>query len=159
MSVNLFPWKKGVFAALTGTCLLWGSCAYAAIIENQPLNFGQWAVTNNTGIKFITVNPDSTFSSSPGLINIVVPPTHGIYRVDGLPPSTAINSINVSMIAPLSGGNQDFTLDTFQVIYDPVSNVSGEINITLGASAKTTGTGVPYDDAVYIGTLQLEINY
>jgi len=157
--VNPFLSKKGVFTALLAACLAWGFTAHAAIIENQPFTFGEWAITNNTGTKFITVNPDGTFSSSPGLINIVVAPTQGIYRVDGLPPSTAINSINVSMIAPMTGGNQDFTLDTFQIIYDPISNVSGEINITLGASAKTTGTGVPYDDAVYIGTLQLEINY
>ncbi len=157
--MNLFLWKKGVFAALIGSTLLWGSIAHAAIIENQPLNFGTWAITNNVGFKLITVNPDGSFSSSPGIINIIVAPTQGIYRVDSLPPSTAILSINATELAPLTGGNQDFTLTAFQVVHDPVTNVSGEVNITLGATARTTGTGVPYDDAVYTGTIQLEINY
>ena len=156
--MNLFSWKKGVLAALV--CSYLGAVpAYAAIIENQPLNFGTWAITNNTGIKFITVNPDGSFASSPGVVNILVPPTQGIYRVDSLPPFTAINSVTGTMLAPMSGGNQDFNLDTFQIIYDPVTNASGEINITLGVSAKTTGTGVPYDDATYNGTIQLDINY
>jgi hypothetical protein len=139
--------------------LLWTNLALAAITEIQPLDFGQWAITNNTGFKTITVNPNGSFSNSTGLVNIVRPPQQGIYRVDGLPPFTAVASVNVTMIDPMQGGNQDFTLESFQVVYDPTTNSSGEVNITLGATAKTTGTGVPYDDAVYNGTLQLDINW
>lgn len=157
--MNLFSWKKGVFTVLVGASFLWGAPARSALIEIQPLDFGEWAITNNTAINHITVNPDGSFSSSPSLINIIQPPQEGLYRVDSLPPSTAILSVNVTMIAPLTGGNQPFTMDTFQVIHDPMTNVSGEVNITLGASAKTNGSTVPYDDAVYTGTLQLEINY
>lgn len=140
-------------------CLLKSGQARAAIIEIQPLNFGQWAITNNVGFKTITINPNGSFSHSPGLFNIVIPPTHGIYRVDGLPPFTSIISVTASMLLPMTGGNQNFTLDTFQVIHDPATNSSGEMNITLGATARTTGTGVPYDDASYNGTIQFNINY
>lgn len=139
--------------------MFYASAASAAIIEIQPLNFGQWAITNNTGFKTVVVNTNGSFSSSPGLFNIVIPPTQGIYRVDSLPPFTAINSVTASMLLPMTGGNQNFTLDNFQVIYDPTTNSSGEVNITLGATARTTGTGVPYDDATYSGTIQLDINY
>ena len=135
------------------------SSAYANIIEIQPLDFGQWAITNNSGIKYITIQPDGSVTHSPELVNFNKTPQQGVYRVDGLPPSTAINAVNVNMIDPLQGGNQVFTMNNFQVVYDPVSNISGEINITLGATARTTGTGVPYDDAVYNGTLQLDIYY
>jgi hypothetical protein len=158
-SLNSFSWKRNALACLLGLGLLCGSAAHAAITEIQPLNFGQWAITNNTGFKVITVNPNGSFSNSPGLFNIVFTPTQGIYRVDSLPPFTTINSVNATMLVPMTGGNQNFTLDTFQVIHDPSTNASGEVNITLGATARTTGTGVPYDDATYTGTIQLEINY
>lgn len=157
--MNSFSWKKSLCAAVSCAILSWANPASAAITEIQPLDFGEWAVTNNTGFKTIVVNPNGSFSSSPGLINIIHPPQQGIYRVDGLPPFTAVNSVNVSMLTPLQGGNQPFTMESFQVIYDPTTNASGEVNITLGATAKTTGTGVPYDDAVYNGTLQLDINW
>lgn len=138
---------------------VFASQAKAAIIEIQPLNFGQWAITNNTGFKTIVVNTNGSFSNSPGLFNIVVPPTQGIYRVDGLPAFTSINSVTASMLLPMTGGNQPFTLENFQIVHDPATNSSGEINITLGATAKTSGTGVAYDDASYTGTIQFDINY
>lgn len=157
--MNSFSCLKSFCALVLCAGLVWSSAARSAITEIQPLDFGQWAITNNTGFKTITVNPNGSFSNSPGLVNIVRPPQQGVYRVDGLPPFTAVASVNVTMIDPMHGGNQVFTLESFQVVYDPTTNSSGEVNITLGATAKTTGTGVPYDDAVYNGTLQLDINW
>lgn len=157
--LSVFSRKTSLLAVLFLCGAISPSATRAAIIENQPLNFGVWAITTNTGTKFITVNTNGSFSSSAGLVNISTPPTQGIYTVDTLPPFTAINSVTASMLLPMTGGNQPFTLDTFQIIYDPTTNASGEISITLGASAKTTGSSVPYDDAVYSGTIQLDINY
>lgn len=157
--LNVFSRKKSLLAFVIACGVFYTSAASAAIIEIQPLNFGQWAITTNTGFKTITVNTNGSFSSSPGLINIVQPPSQGVYRVDSLPPFTSINSVNATMLLPMTGGNQNFTLEDFQIIHDPATNSSGEVNITLGATAKTTGTGVPYDDATYTGTIQFDINY
>ena len=157
--MNIFSRKKSFFfALLVAFGLISAPAARSAIIEIQPLDFGEWAITNNTALNYITVQTNGTVSNSPSLINIIRPPQQGIYRVDGLPAFATINSINVTMVDPLQGGNQPLTMDSFQVIFTPV-NGAGETTITLGATARTNGSGQPYDDAVYNGTLQLEINY
>lgn len=138
--------------------LFLGSAAHADIIEIQPFDFGEWAITNNTSQNYITVGPNGSVSHSPSLININQTPQHGIYRVDGLPPFSTINSINVTELTPLQGGNQAFSMSNFQVIFTPV-NSSGETTINLGATARTNASGVGYDDATYTGTLQFDINY
>ncbi len=154
----MLSWRKNSLICAMTLSLFLGSAAHADIIEIQPFDFGEWAITNNTALNYVTVSPNGSVSHSPSLININNTPEQGIYRVDGLPPFSTINSINVTMLTPLSGGNQNLTMDNFQVTFTPV-NSSGETTINLGATARTNGSGMSYDDAVYTGTLQLDINY
>jgi hypothetical protein len=131
--------------------------AYADVNELQPLDFGRWIITANNAQHSIILNTNGSYSSSPALV-MLDPPSEGIYQITELPAFAEIISVDVTMTQSLQGGgSEDFTLQDFQVIA-PDADGAGETTITLGATARTSGSGNDYDDSVYNGTLELDIN-
>lgn len=130
--------------------------AHADISVLQKLRFGELIITDNDTCHTITVNPNGSFGHSDAIIKIT-DPQPGIYQIDDLIPNSVIH-VNVTQIQPLSGGNNFFTLKDFQVIHTN-SDASGLTTVTLGATAETSGNGLPYDSRTYNGTLQIEINF
>ncbi len=137
----------------------WTSPAFAAITELQKLRFGKWSVTNNNSVHSITVAPNGSYSTSaPGAVIMLTPPQPGIYRITGLPAFTAIGSVVVTMNQSMQGGGGPaFIMDNFTTSVSS-TNGAGEADLTLGATAKTSGTGQGYADATYSGELHIEIN-
>jgi hypothetical protein len=129
---------------------------HADLDEIQALDFGRWAITSNSASYHITVQTDGSYSNSSQLV-MLEPPQQGIYQVDGLPPNADILSVDVTMVQPLQGGGEEFTMDNFQVIA-PDANGLGVTTITLGARANTSGNGGSYSDGPYSGVLEIEIN-
>jgi len=128
----------------------------ADVIQVQTLNFGKWVVTDNDAPHFITIATDGSYDNSPELI-MLEPPQEGIYDLSGLPEDAIINGVTVIVSDPLDAGSSMFALDDFQVIYPPTAP-GGEISVTIGARASTTGDGQNYGDGVYNGTLTIEIH-
>ena len=132
--------------------------AHAAVIVLQELNFGEWLIKSNIGVQSVTVQTDGSYSNTADMI-MLLPPTQGIYVIDGLNPSSVIASVNVTMLTPLSNGSgEDFTADTFTTI-SPDTDAGGQPTITLGARARSSGNGLSYTDGVHNGTLEIVINF
>ncbi|MGZ9109228.1 MAG: hypothetical protein ACXW4B_10470 [Micavibrio sp.] len=147
---------RGFFLALTSIIHI--SAAQAAVTEIQALDFGEWVVAGNDAVDNITVQTDGSFASSPGLI-MLSPPQEGIFLFDGLPPSSVINSVDVTMTQPMTmGGGEVFTLDNFTTIA-PDTDPAGETTITLGARARTSGNSNPYGNGLFTGQLEIDINF
>lgn len=151
-------WKASAFISLL-ICLLPPHPVLADVIfnETQALDFGEWAILGNHGVYTIMLQANGSYSSSPNAI-MINPPHVGIYKVTGLDPNVVINSAVVTMVQPLQmGGSEDFIMDNFDVVV-PNADSAGETTITLGARVKTTGSGTPYNDGMYSGQIDIDLN-
>lgn len=159
MEILLKMIRPKIFFIVLSSVLIMGifSSAHAGVNEIQKLDFGHWAITSNTSSFNVTVQPNGAYSHSPKLI-LLSPPQQGVYEITGLPPSTAILSVNVTMIQVMQVGGEYWTMDNFQTFAPANSDTSGNANISIGARANTTGDGGGYQDGVYNGQLQVDIN-
>ena len=147
-----------IFITLLIVCVMNIHGAQAAVLVLQELNFGEWLIKTNVGVQSVTVQTDGSYSNTPDMI-MLLPPTEGIYVIDGLNPSSVITSVNVTMLTPLTNGSgEDFTVDTFTTI-SPDTDAGGQTTITLGARARSSANGLPYTDGVHTGTVQIVINF
>jgi len=149
-----------VLVASAALCLAFAPSVYAQSVNViQPIRFGTWYITNNSSQHEVTVNTDDTSSHSPQLVP-VRPPQKGIYQLTGLPISTPVTSINVTQGQALSGmGSEVITMNDFQVEADSSTDPSGALALTLGATARTSGSGFGYGRGMFTGLINVEINY
>ncbi len=132
--------------------------AQSVTVINE-LNFGEAVVTNNSNQHSINLQSNGHFTADSPFI-FLQDPKEGLYRVDGLPPLTAITNISITVDQQLMGFGDGFVMDNFDISAPPTSDVNGEIEIYLGARLRTTGTNRNYlYNSVYQGSLTLFINY
>ena len=137
--------------------------AHAGVTTVQGLNFGEFIVKRNDAVYGITVNlagPAYTYDAAgfapinTGSIQL------GIYDLDGMTPNQAITSVNVTQITPLSGpSGPNFQMTAFQETHPPTTDGAGVARIRIGGTAQTDGSGNPYFDQTYTGTIQIQINF
>ncbi len=149
---KIFIIALSFFAAIFSYTL----AAKADITLVQKLRFGEVVITNNNNQHSITINTDGSFSHAGSIININ-DPQPGIYQIEDLVPNSIIQ-ITATQSQPLSAGGNFFTLKDFQIVHSN-SDASGLANITLGATAQTSGNSASYDSRTYNGTIQIQINY
>jgi hypothetical protein len=143
--------------------LLFSPSVLAGVTTVQQLNFGEFIVKNNNAVHSITVNlsgPAYAYDSAGFILINDANIQYGIYDLDGMTPSTAIASVTVTQVTPLSGaGGPNFQMNTFQESHPATTDGSGVARINVGATAQTSGTGTTYLDQTYTGTLQIQINF
>ncbi|HOO81709.1 MAG TPA: hypothetical protein PK513_04335 [Alphaproteobacteria bacterium] len=134
--------------------------AFAGVTEIQALQFGEYIVTHNDAVYSITVNVGGVVTYDPaGFIEIAATGQDGIYDIDGLPASTAITSVVISQTTPLTSGGLSFQMNTFTESHPASTDGAGVAQIRVGATADTSGNGVPYLDRTYNGMLEIQINF
>jgi hypothetical protein len=133
--------------------------ARADVTVVQALHFGSFISKNNDAQYDITIHPGGAYSfSGTGFIEIL-PPQQGIYDIDGLPASSTISSIIITQLSPLaSNSGENFQMLDFEETHGN-SNGSGVARVNIGATARTTGSGIAYPDQTYTGELQIQINF
>jgi len=144
--------------ALVLACLF-SADVYAGVTVIQPLHFGEFIVRNNDSVHTITVNTGGVVTYDSGFIEINPIGQDGIYDLDGMTPSTAIASVTITQVIPLSGSGENFQMDTFQETHPASTDVAGVARIRVGGNANTSGNGNPYLDQTYNGQLQIQINF
>ena len=149
----------GCFVCAFGVFLFVVSPVYAAVTTVQALSFGQFIMKNNDAVYDITLGTNSgvTFSAA-GFIQIISP-QEGIYDLDGMAPNTAIASVTVTQVTPLSGSGFDMQLINFQETHPASTDGSGVARIEVGATARTNGLGGSYIDQTFNGTIQIQVNF
>jgi hypothetical protein len=131
---------------------------WAGVTVVQALSFGEFIVKNNNAQYDIVVNVGGghTYDSS-GFIQISAPQV-GIFDIDGLPANSVISSVVITQVSPLLGGGRVFQMVDFQESHTN-TNSSGVSRITVGATARTSGSGLAYVDQTYSGDLEIQINF
>jgi len=133
--------------------------AIAGVTVVQALSFGSWISKNNNVQHDITVNTNGTYTfDSAGFIELVAP-QEGVFDLDGLPVSTAIASVVVTQTIPLSASGENFQMVSLQESHPGSTSAGGVAQITVGGTARTSGSTISYGDATYNGQLQIQINF
>jgi len=135
------------------------SPVYAGVTTIQALSFGSFIVKNNNAQYDITVNTNGSYTfDGAGFIEIA-PPQEGIFDLDGMTPLNAVTSVTVTQTIPLSGSGEGFQMVNLQESHTAIVNLAGEIRVTVGGTARTSGNGNPYMDQTYNGQLEIQINF
>lgn len=145
------------FAFLISVWLHTGA-VYAGVSVVQPLQFGSFVVKSNDAQYDIVVNTDGSYSFDPDGYIEISPPQEGIFDIDGLPANSVINSIVITQTTALSGAGGSFQMLSFQEIHTNTDG-SGVATVTIGATARSSGSGIAYADDTYGGELLVEINF
>lgn len=141
------------------TCAAIMHNAHADVTVLQELDFGEWIVTRNFGLQYVTVNTNGSYTNSTNMI-MLSPPQPGVYTVDSLSVNDTIIMVSVTMLSPMSRGAGDiFEVDNFSVSHPPTTTPTGTATITLGARARASGNSQPYPDGTYNGTLQINFHF
>ncbi len=135
------------------------SVSDAAVATVQAFDFGSWVVKNNDAQHEITINTNGSYTfDSAGFIEIS-PPQQGIFDIDGMTPNTAIASVVVTQITPLTGVGVDFQMINLQETHPATTDGLGVVRVTVGGTAQTTGSGGSYIDQIFNGTVEIQINF
>ncbi len=149
----------GLFVFVVCVLFIAVSPSYAGVTTIQALDFGSFISKNNDAQYNITINTNSSFSfTAAGFIKIS-DPQEGIYDLDGMTPNTAIASVTVTQTSPLSGSGENLQMINFQETHPGSTDVAGVARIEVGATARTSGSGISYLDQGYNGVIQIQINF
>jgi hypothetical protein len=161
-------WQKGArFERLfVLAILLWLVATTTAISaplieEQQRLNFGKLAITDNTSISQLSVHPTGLNINIQGYFVKMSSGSPGSYQFSGFPAFTTltVSLLNTAMLSAndigfselLSVDNYDFgTL---------VTDDQGEAELSLGARLNSSGNSGSYADAIYSGNATLRVDY
>lgn len=133
--------------------------AFAGVTVVQPLEFGAYVVKRNDAQYDITVTSGGSYSySSVGYI-MISPPQEGIFDIDGLPISTAVASVDLTQSIPLSGSGDNFQMVNFTKVHNPTTDSSGVLRIAIGATARSSGSGIIYSDQTFNGQIDIQVNF
>lgn len=133
--------------------------SFAGVTVVQQMSFGSFVVKRNDAQYDITVSAGGSYGySSVGYI-LIVPPQQGIFDIDGLPASTPVSSVTVSQYGPLAGSGDSFEMLSFQTSNNPTTDSSGVLRVSVGGTARSSGTGNPISDQTYNGQLEITINF
>lgn len=132
--------------------------AAQTVVELDPLSFGTFVVPSNAAVSTLTVPLNGSVSTT-GSIIALTQGVAGRYRVGGLP-GNAIVDIDITA-APLFGPalppSQYFQITAFDHPPTVTTNASGTATFRLGATLSTSGSGVPYTDSTYTGTIDVTV--
>ncbi len=133
--------------------------ALAQVSTVQALAFGNWISIKNDAQYDITVNLDGSYTYDSAGFILISPPFEGIYDITTGDLNTAVASVVVTQNSALLGGGGTINMVDFQEQHSASSDGAGVVRVTVGATARTTGTGSGYNDATRNGSIDITINF
>ncbi len=130
----------------------------AAVATVQALDFGEWVVKLNDAEYDITINTDSSYSFDSVAFVEITAPQKGIYDFTGLTPNASI-TVTVTQNSPLTAFGPDFEMVSLQKLHASTTDPAGAVTITVGGTARTSGSSGPYSDETFNGELQILIEF
>lgn len=132
--------------------------AQEVITENQPLSFGEFALTDFTTPTRLRIRNNGNYTTQ-GPVVVLVAPTRGEYTLSNGTPG-ANYTITTPTSITLTGPGSNFTMDNIRVRPNTLRfNGAGVDNIRVAADLLTPGGASSYGDGSYTGTLDLTIAY
>lgn len=132
--------------------------AAQTVQEMDALAFGTFVVPSNAAVSTLTVPLNGSVSTT-GSIIALTQGTPGRYRVGGLP-GNAIVDIDVNAAPLFATGvppSQFFLITAFDHPPTIITNAAGTATFRLGATLSTSGSGLPYTESTYTGTIDITV--
>lgn len=131
------------------------------IIEN-PINFGEIAIRNNTSVSTVTIHRNGAFQST-NHIFIIEPGSPGVFTLNGLPPFTTVNltaDLPVSSTSPIPDTAQ-FTITAVDMPSSINMGPTGSAQFKVGGTLSTSGNPAKnyFSGAEYLIFLNVNIDY
>lgn len=125
----------------------------------QDLDFGQFAVLNNTSVHTIVVTAGGSVTYDPVIIP-GIQAQRAQYTLTGFPPSQAIDvTIDNTENLSLDGGGTGTMLSVGSYTTNsPSTNGAGNATLYIGATLSTSGSGA-YSNGDYEGSVDLTFNF
>ena len=122
----------------------------------QDLNFGLFAVRNNLAQYTIIVAPDDTTIYAPEMIE-ATPAHRGEYLLEEWPINTLLD-IDITDGVLTAGAGPSFSVTDF-TYNPPMTGPTGTLTLYVGATLRTSGSGIRYETGIYNGTVDLTVNF
>lgn len=127
----------------------------------RPLQFGNFAIVDNSGLHALTININGTYNADPAFVIGSPVPQYAEIRLETPVYNHACNisfndgylSLNGAMTQPL------FTVTDFTATTPCVTNPDGTILIRVGATIRTNGSGIAYYSGTYSGGFDMIFDY
>ncbi len=132
-----------------------------SIEELELFDFGTIAIPDN-GSESVLYFPRSLRNSSvSGSLAVVSVGTPGRYRLSGLTPSTSVEvTIETDLLVnELADASRTLSVTSYDLDDRFVTNVFGELELQIGGTLETSGTGGTYPDGPYSATTRLLATY
>lgn len=160
------------YFALIGLVVFCGSARAQDMVEVQSLDFGTFAIINNSAQQTITVQPNGVTAYDSDIV-FDIEAERGHYTFTGLPPNVTFTlGISVSnpptdggLIidnpTPVTGGGEAFQLLNFtaNTANELITDGGGNATLYIGATLRTSGNGGAYSDGVHSGTYDITFYY
>lgn len=134
----------------------------ADLIVDNPLSFGEIAITGNASVSTVTITR-SGGALSTNNIYIIRPGSPGVYTLSNLPPYVVANlSVDLPAYSAMTYPNTaQFTMTAIDVPATVNVNAAGSAQFKMGGTLSTSGEGTKnyYSGADYFIYLNLNIIY
>ncbi len=140
-----------LFVAIIGN----GSAVQAQVlVENSRINFGKVVLADNSTQVDLQLNANcGGFTADPKYLHHINP-TCGSYTVSGYAPFQVVNvAVTTATLAPVGGTGPSFTtVNTFSFPATPITmDAGGGLTFQVGATMRSSGSGVTYADDAFNG--------
>ena len=135
--------------------------AAADITALRTLDFGVLAVTDNGAPASARLSPNGLLGLDSGIV-FVAAAAPGRYRLRGLPPFTLLQLNMPPAVLTLRGAGLGAQLAATHAAPRPQSlrtDLEGTVEFDLGATLTTDGSGMRYEDGLYVGRAMLELTF
>ena len=155
-------WMPSWLCKVTALLLLSVSVSVSAapaVTANVPLNFGLLAVKTNGVVSTLTISSAGAVSNT-GEIIPMGGAVRGQYRLSGFPPGVLLElQWDNATLSAGGGGLPEHLQVTNYVNPTLAADAFGEAVVPVGATLKTSASGMMYVDAPYSGTTQVRVRY
>lgn len=147
---------RNTVLALVASVLCTVNVAQAGVSTTQSLDFGVFIVPKNDAQYDVSINTLGNVTTDATLSQIEAPQV-GIYVIDGLTPGATVSNVVVTEQSSMSFSAREFNLVNFEVSYPATVNGAGELTVTIGATARTTGNATSYITGKYNGMITVQV--
>ncbi len=152
--------KKALYLSFFA-CILLGATGVRAqtITEDQPLTFGQIAITDNSVPRTISILSDGSIISDPEYI-FFIDPQRGQITLDGYLPNTTytVTFSNPTTVSPTGIGTSNFSIGVISTIPAVImTDGTGSITFNTYAVLTSDGLGGTHTDDLYQGTYNVTV--
>lgn len=128
------------------------------IIENHPLTFGKFVLSNNNAQHEIMLQQNGTFIADPSYIFFEDPQLATITVEDYAPLQPLFVTVGTTVLLPSMGGGANFSVsDSFTVPEVIITDANGSATFDVGASLTSNGNGNIHSDSRYQGTYNISV--